>query len=70
MFFEGIKTKPFFSVNHFVNFVNLKTEAREQFVELANCAQTSARTLEWRTSINIAGSKAVHQDQTAYEYQH
>ena len=70
MFVQGIKRKLFSSLHHFVNFVNLKTEAQEKLVQSANCAQTSARTLEWRTSINIAGSKAGLQDQTAYEYQH
>ena len=40
------------------NFVNLKTEAQEKLVQSANCAKTSARTLEWRTSINITGAKA------------
>ena len=34
----------------------------------ANCVKTSARTLEWRTSVNITGAKAGHEDQTAYEY--
>ena len=27
-------------------------------MQSANCAQTSARTLKWRTSINITGAKA------------
>ena len=58
MFVQGITRKLFSSVDHFVNFVNLKTEAQEKLVQSANCAQTSASTLEWRTSVNIAGAKA------------
>ena len=58
MFVQGIKRKLFSSVDHFVNFVNLKTEAQEKLVQSANCTQTSARTLEWGTNINIAGAEA------------